>query len=146
MHRWYDPKYGMFDVLDEGTVRRRYAPRRMFDGEVVSPEDALELGPDVANLSGCDLSEVGEMMAAGLDVRRDAAQAELSGAVQDVVDVDVLREWLILRDLDLAAHLLAWWTALDVACEGEVEQVWKTTDAETPAGFFWALKLSLIHI
>ena len=33
MHRWYDPKLGMFDVLDEADVRRRYAPK-VIDGEV----------------------------------------------------------------------------------------------------------------
>ena len=126
MHRWYDPKYGMFDVLDEAKVRRLYAPKKMFEDEIVSPEDALDLGPAVANLPGCDLRTAEEMMAAGLEVRLAAAQAELCGAGRDVVDVDVFREWLILRDLDLAAHLLAWWTALDVACEGEVEGVWKS--------------------
>ena len=131
MHKWYDPKHGMFDVLDEDKVRRQYAPK-LVEGDVVSTEDALDLGPDVANLSGCDLRTPEEMMAAGLDVRFDAARAELPGAGKDVVEADIFATWLALKDLDLAAHLLAWWIALDVSPEGEVEEVTPASTAIVP--------------
>ena len=43
MHRWYDPKHGMFDVLDEADGRRRYAPKAC-EGEVLSAEEAIAYG------------------------------------------------------------------------------------------------------
>ena len=98
MHRWYDPKHGMFDVLSEAYVRRRYAPK-LWEGEVLSPEDAQEFAGSVAaDLPGCDLRTPEEMIAAGLDVRLDVDAADPTGSGRDVLEVDDLATWLQLRD------------------------------------------------
>ena len=76
MHRWYDPKLGMFDVLDEEDVRKRYAPK-VIEGEVISREDAVrDYGAAAADFPGCDLRTAEDMLAAGLDVRLDVGLAE----------------------------------------------------------------------
>ena len=76
MHRWYDPKHGMFDVLSEEKVRMMYAPR-VWEDEVLSPEDAKGFGGGkAATRPGCDLRSPKEMMAAGLDVRIDVDAAD----------------------------------------------------------------------
>ena len=135
MHCWYDPKLGMFDVLDEADVRKRYAPK-VIEGEVISPEDARDLGGAVADLPGCDLRTAEEMLAAGLDVRLDVGEAEGFGVKNDIVDVDAFANWFVMKDLDLAAQLLAWRRAFDLSPEGDAEEVWKTTEPESPVVFF----------
>lgn len=71
MHRWYNLRVGLFDVLDEADCRRWYAPR-LVEGEMLGPEEVEALGDgDDVNVSGVDLRTVEDMVAAGLDVRFD---------------------------------------------------------------------------
>ena len=136
MHRWYDPKHGMFDVLEEADIRRYYAPK-LWEGEVLGPEEARELGGAAAvELAGVDLRSAEDMLAAGLDVRLDAGAGVLAGNGVDVVGEEDFAAWLKLRDLDLASQLAAFWRDMDIRPDGEVVQSLKDSDAETDVGFF----------
>ena len=137
MHRWYDTKHGMFDVLDEADMRRYYAPKK-WEGGLLSPVEAAE--PRVAAAvegPGIDLRSAADMLAAGLDVRFDAG----GGVPGDGSGVDVVAEedfgaWLTLRDLDLASQLASFWRNMDIRPDGEVVQSMKESDAETDVAFF----------
>ena len=143
MHRWYDPKHGMFDVLEEADCRRRYAPKAC-EGEVLSAEEAIELvGADAAaQLPGLDLRTREEMLAAGVDIRLDVDAGEFAGSGREVIDEADFATWLLLADLDLAPHLYAFWREMDIGAEGEALESLKESDADAPVAFF----LSLIHI
>ena len=130
MHRWYDTRHGMFDVLDLEYARRRYAPN-VVDGEVLGLQEAEECGA-VAH-EGVDLRSASELLAAGLDVRID--QDAVDGDHPDVVNRDVFHNWLLKKDWDMAGELLSWWTNLQVASEGEVDG-WKLRDTDSVPDVF----------
>ena len=146
MHRWYDTKHGMFDVLDEADMRRLYAPKK-WESDVLSPADAALLPEYVGvEFPGIDLRSAADMLAAGLDVRFDAG----GGAPGDGSGVDVVAEedfgtWLTLRDLDLASQLSSFWRNMDIRPDGEVVQSMKESDAESDVGFFRKLKDDLLR-
>ena len=119
MHRWYDKRLGMFDVLSESECRQLYAPR-VIDGEVLGPEEWREryeaqlTGADVAEPPGVglDLRTPEEMLAAGMDVRFDSREDIVGGGgaadgFVDVIDSDAFVDWMILQGLELAGVLEA---------------------------------------
>ena len=124
MHRWYDMRRNMFDVLSERQCRRLYAPR-IVDGEVLSPDewqDRMYGGGDVRSQEeeeeleracpGVDLLTAEQMMAAKMDVRLDDAAAG-EGEVEDGVDRDDFQAWVVLKASDVASEVLKWWKGLD---------------------------------
>ena len=140
MHRWYDMRQGMFDVLSEADCRRLYAPRHV-DGELMSPEEAEALGVSGTELTqGEDLWKVEDLLAAGLDVRFD--REEETGASEDVVGKDEFRNWVVLKGLAVASELLKWWMRVEVSAEG-VSDGWKTSGAETVVDFFEKIRADL---
>ena len=140
MHRWYDPKYGMFDVpRGEEELRRRYAPK-LWQGELVDAEAAraVALADAGSVLESCDVTTPAEMMAAGFDVRvvqGTAGEGPAAEHQDDVVDADVFRKWMELGNMTLGQELQGWWASLEVMLEGSMEG-WKACDAETAMDLF----------
>jgi hypothetical protein len=117
MHRWYDMRTNMFDVLSEKQCRRLYAPR-IVDDEVLSPEEWAarmygeeEDDDDDPSKQGVNLRTAADFMAAHMDVRLDGGDAQTGVGV--CVDRDDFQAWLVLKGLEVASELLKWWNLLD---------------------------------
>ena len=104
-------------------MRRRYAPR-VWQGEVVQPEDEEELVAEGCRVEGCDARTVAELMGVGLDVgfdrRRGMAQGDdEKGEVEDGVEKEVFCKWVELSEPPLGSALGRWWAYLDPGADGD---------------------------
>ena len=109
MHRWYDMRMNMFDVLSEKQCRRLYAPR-IVDGDVLSPEewtarmygegddamrDERDDDADDPSRLGVNLRSATDFMMAGVDVRLDGG--DVQAGVGACVDREDFQSWLVER-------------------------------------------------
>ena len=94
MHQWYDKK--LFDVMELADIREQYAPK-VWDGQVLEPDDARKLAAEGLRVTGSDARTAAELLGAGLHVsfadesgraRGEVGAGEGAGAV-DAVDREV---------------------------------------------------------
>ena len=147
MHKYYDRKHGMFDLLSEGEMRERLAPQT-WQGELLEDEEVLEMKKQRFRLQGVDVRTPQHMLATGLEVRigQGAGGAEGgevgAGSGGEVVDEEVFGKWLELSGMPLGRELSAWWRDLPAMDEGDV-QGWKASGDEVASDLFARIRADM---
>ena len=165
MHKYYNPDlFRMCDVLtEEADLRERFAPR-VSDGCLLEAS-AVETSAD-SEVSKVDITQTEHFVAAGFDVNWcgaeengpilgvSAAGGEEPGGVtdstfpvktenEDVVQEDVFRRWLELREMRRGVEVQRWWANKALDEEGAIEVI-KLADDESATDFFDRIRTAVI--
>ena len=120
-------------------MRKRYAPK-VWQGEVLTPEDAVELQAKGCCIESADARTAAELLGTGLHVgfvdgpgaRRGQGE---TGEAADEVDKEVFCKWIALSEPPLGNALGRWWAHLAPGADGD-EDAFKARGDDVPADFF----------